>query len=226
MSNSVNNDIPFVPENTLDPAAGLNLSISVIDALLQLAVIDLLLDAPPGSPAEGDRYIVGTTPSGDWVGHANEMARWDGLVWQFYQPFIALNLADGALYKFASGAWTELTSTTGIDSFIGQTDTPAAYTNMAALILAVNATEDGVEFVELVEKLVGDLTGTAGFRVVVNEAEDGLELQETTGPTFSVGLTAERPSTPSTGDQHFDTDLGHPVWYDGAGWVDATGATA
>ena len=32
---SVNNNIPFVPENTIDPAAGLNEAIKAIDALLQ-----------------------------------------------------------------------------------------------------------------------------------------------------------------------------------------------
>lgn len=27
------------------------------------------------------------------------------------------------------------------------------------------------------------------------------------------------------GDWHFDTTLGHPIWYDGTNWVDATGST-
>ena len=40
------------------------------------------------------------------------------------------------------------------------------------------------------------------------------------------GPTADRPTSPPTGTMFFDTDLGKPVWYNGSGWVDATGASA
>lgn len=39
-------------------------------------------------------------------------------------------------------------------------------------------------------------------------------------------VTGNRPGSPVTGQMFFDTTLGQPVWYDGAGWVDATGTTA
>lgn len=38
------------------------------------------------------------------------------------------------------------------------------------------------------------------------------------------GTTANRPAVPVTGQMYFDTTLGRPVWYNGAAWVDATGA--
>lgn len=38
-------------------------------------VIDTLND-PPASPADGDRYIVGCTPTGDWVGQEGNIAEW------------------------------------------------------------------------------------------------------------------------------------------------------
>lgn len=40
------------------------------------------------------------------------------------------------------------------------------------------------------------------------------------------GDTASRPGSPATGWMYFDSTLGKPVWYDGSGWVDATGTTA
>jgi hypothetical protein len=40
------------------------------------------------------------------------------------------------------------------------------------------------------------------------------------------GITAARPVAPPTGYAYFDTTLGKPVWYNGASWVDATGAAA
>lgn len=109
MSNSPNRGIPYVPENTIDPAAGLNLSIDVIDALLQTAVISMAETEPPGTQAEGDLYIVageGGTATGAWAGHENDLARWveEGDFWQFYtagdQVAMVLNRADGRLYSF------------------------------------------------------------------------------------------------------------------------------
>ena len=41
------------------------------------------------------------------------------------------------------------------------------------------------------------------------------------------GTTADRPTSDLwTGRTYFDTTLGQPIWYDGSGWVDATGTTA
>ena len=77
---SVNNNIPFVPENTIDPAAGLNESLNVVDALLQVRALTVGANSPPGSPSGGDRHIVGTSPTGAWAGQANKLARWlDGM---------------------------------------------------------------------------------------------------------------------------------------------------
>lgn len=41
------------------------------------------------------------------------------------------------------------------------------------------------------------------------------------------GTTAKRPvKSLFVGRTYFDTTLGKPIWYDGSGWVDATGASA
>ena len=44
------------------------------------------------------------------------------------------------------------------------------------------------------------------------------------GTVWNNGVTGSRPSTPLTGQQYFDTTLGHPIWYSGTNWVNATGA--
>lgn len=110
-----NTGIPYVPQGTLDPAAGLNLSLNVIDALLQTAVIELGRNDPPGSPNDGDLYIVGTG-TGDWTGQDNNLARYvaEGDFWQFYeagtQVRIVFNEDDGGLYVWHGGAWALLAS--------------------------------------------------------------------------------------------------------------------
>lgn len=38
------------------------------------------------------------------------------------------------------------------------------------------------------------------------------------------GTTAARPVVTLVGTEYFDTTLGLPIWWDGADWVNATGA--
>ncbi|HEY9664123.1 MAG TPA: DUF2793 domain-containing protein, partial [Allocoleopsis sp.] len=51
-----------------------------------LGTVSTQQNPPPGGPAVGDRYLVGTAPTGAWAGHANEVAEWDGLAWVFTVP--------------------------------------------------------------------------------------------------------------------------------------------
>lgn len=45
-------------------------------------------------------------------------------------------------------------------------------------------------------------------------------------PVYLSGTTSNRPTTNLyTGLYYFDTTLGKPIWYNGSGWVDATGTT-
>jgi hypothetical protein len=44
--------------------------------------------------------------------------------------------------------------------------------------------------------------------------------------TLAAVTTAQRPTVGlAAGANVFDTTLGKPIWYNGTGWVDATGAT-
>lgn len=113
MSNTVNNGIPFVPENTIDPAAGLNISLNTIDALLQLLVLTVGANTPPGSPVSGDRHIVGTSPTGAWSGQANKLARWLDGAWTFFDARYAVNAADGLLYIRSGATWAAGVGLTG-----------------------------------------------------------------------------------------------------------------
>jgi hypothetical protein len=106
---SVNNNIPFVPENTIDPAAGLNEAINVIDALLGVRVVSVGTNTPPGSPTDGDRHIVGTAPTGAWAGQANKLARWLDGAWSFFDAAIVVDLAtDTVKFRGSAGTWLTL----------------------------------------------------------------------------------------------------------------------
>ncbi|MCP3868318.1 MAG: DUF2793 domain-containing protein [Gammaproteobacteria bacterium] len=55
---------------------------------LNLSIIDRDLTAPPGTPSDGDGYIVGASATGDWATHDDDVAIWDddGSDWVFYTP--------------------------------------------------------------------------------------------------------------------------------------------
>lgn len=44
-------------------------------------------------------------------------------------------------------------------------------------------------------------------------------LDDNVVSSYAVGDTASRPSDPATGQQYFDTTLGHLIVYDGSAWV-------
>jgi hypothetical protein len=87
-----------------------NEALRSLDALVQLAVLDRDLAAPPGTPAEGQRWLVAASPSGDWAGHADEIAVWQDDGWDFYTPqigWLAYVADEGALLAWTGNGWVD-----------------------------------------------------------------------------------------------------------------------
>lgn len=59
-----------------------------LDGLVQPSVKDKDLTAPPGSPSDGDCYIVGASATGDWATHDDDVARYSSVetAWEFFTP--------------------------------------------------------------------------------------------------------------------------------------------
>jgi hypothetical protein len=53
-----------------------NEALRLLDRLVQLSVLDRDLTAPPGSPTDGDCYMVGSGAIGDWAGWYLNVALW------------------------------------------------------------------------------------------------------------------------------------------------------
>ena len=81
----------------------------------QKSVKDKDLSTPPTSPSVGDRYIVASSATGDWSGHDNEIAQWNGSSWDFTEPlegmFVFVEDEDKLYYYITS--WEEFTSGSG-----------------------------------------------------------------------------------------------------------------
>jgi Protein of unknown function (DUF2793). len=63
-----------------------NEALRILDGLVQLSVLDRNLTAPPGSPTDGDRYIVGSGATGDWAGWDLNVALWTDGAWLRLPP--------------------------------------------------------------------------------------------------------------------------------------------
>lgn len=68
---------------------------------------------------------------------------------------------------------------------------------------------------------------TKGGAVNQGWAQFFSSLRDIVNALTTNGTTLKRPVTFLwVGRPYFDTTLGYPIWYDGTGWVDATGAPA
>jgi hypothetical protein len=123
------------------------------DQLTQSAVISRTLSAPPGSPANGDAYIVGASPTGAWAGKAANIAVWttqkptddtNTLVaqWEFYPPKVGMCVwvaGDSDFMIYNGTAWTFDNNHAGILQF-QQATTGAASAALGANSPATVAT--------------------------------------------------------------------------------------
>ena len=76
MANSANLALAYLEAAQSQKHVTVNDALSGLDTLVQLAVLDRDLTAPPGSPVEGDRYRVAAGATGAWVGQASKIAAW------------------------------------------------------------------------------------------------------------------------------------------------------
>jgi hypothetical protein len=88
-----------------------NEALRLLDAMVQLSVLDRDITSPPASPADGDRYIVASGATGLWAGWDLNVAYWVDGVWMRLVPrpgWLAW-IADEASSTVWTGAVWELT---------------------------------------------------------------------------------------------------------------------
>jgi hypothetical protein len=111
MSDSTNLQLPYLDGAQAQKHVTVNESLRRLDALVLLAIEDKDLTAPPGSPADGSRYIPKATATGFWSGKENYVAHYVDGAWEFYPPregFIAYVRDEDRLYVNDGSAWVTL----------------------------------------------------------------------------------------------------------------------
>jgi len=109
------------------------------DQLIQGSVIQVGLNTPPGTPANGDAYIIGSAPTGAWAGQPDKVVVWSTEIatidtdtkvpaWEFYPPqpgWIFYSEADDAFQRYDGTNWTFAFKFAGIPKFGGPNTTGA-----------------------------------------------------------------------------------------------------
>lgn len=82
-----------------------------LDAVLHLAVISRAVATPPASPADGARYLVAASATGDWLGHSGHVAFHEAGAWRFAIPKAGWRLwvvAESLFMLFDGALWIDL----------------------------------------------------------------------------------------------------------------------
>lgn len=113
MADTPNLVLPYLAANQSQKHVTVNEALRRLDALVQVTVQSAALATPPGSPTEGQRWILPAAPIGAWSGHAGQIAAWQDGVWAFYAPLDGWTAIDVStdtllLYNAGTGIWTGL----------------------------------------------------------------------------------------------------------------------
>lgn len=116
MTNTTNLGLPCIEAAQAQKHVTHNEALRLLDTLVQLAVLDRDLNTPPGSPLNGQRWIVKASPAptGAWAGHGNHVAAWQDGAWQFSAPntgWVAFVADEGTLLTWNGTAWGDFFST-------------------------------------------------------------------------------------------------------------------
>lgn len=137
--------LPLVASQQNTPEITHNEAILLVQALLG-GVISVGDNAPPGTPADGDAHIVGTSPTGAWAGRPDCIAVRLGGTWRFipgeddagtpiaigarHEGLRVYDRAAGALMAWNAASWVEVAGGGGgggsYDMRFGFSATPGA----------------------------------------------------------------------------------------------------
>lgn len=101
-------ELPYLQPSQAQKHVTHNEALSRLDMVVQLSIAGFGTATPPASPLVGDVFAIGTTPSGAWAGHDNQLAAWTQAGWIFVTPldgWLAWDLSDGVLRVLQAGDW-------------------------------------------------------------------------------------------------------------------------
>lgn len=111
MAESARHGLPFIASAQAQKHVTHNTALAKLDAMVQLSVLSATLTAPPGSPADGDAYVVAASATGAWAGQDGAVAVWDATSWAFYAPgngWLAFDQDQDRVIYYTGSDWVPL----------------------------------------------------------------------------------------------------------------------
>lgn len=203
MSQTHNLQLPYLFAAQSQKHVTHNEALRMLDAVVQLAVADADLVAPPPSPTEGQRFIVASGASGAWAGRDGQIAAFQDGAWAYYAPVTGWRawISDQQREVVWTGvAWVPVVTAPNPVDFVGVNTLADPVNRLAVKSDAVLVTHDDVT------------PGSGDTRLKLNKADTGhtasLLLQQGFSGRAEIGLTG-------------DDDLHVKVSGDGVAWRDA-----
>jgi len=182
MSDTANLKLPEIAASQAQKHVTHNEALLILDAIVHLSVLDRDLTEPPGSPADGARYLIGSGATGAWAAKDLNIAVWQSGAWYIYVPrpgwttYVedeGLSLTyDGVSWGAVSGSFitapvTFPTVAAGVITATSSIIVPAAETGTTDTVSTINGVPDGSIVV------VG---GTAGTTLTFVDDSGNLKL--------------------------------------------------
>ena len=158
MSQTPRLSMPYIMPSQAQKHVTHNEAIELLDAIVQLSLEALDVNAPPVGAAEGQAWAIGDSPTEAWSGQGGKIACWRGGGWMFVTPtegWCAWVVAVGELHVFAAGQWVVK----------GQAQ---QHENLP--FVGINATADATNRLTVASDTTLLTHDGAGHRVVLNKA--------------------------------------------------------
>jgi hypothetical protein len=111
MDDTPNLALPYLAPAQAQKHVTHNEALRMLDAVVQLSVVDRDLMTPPASPTEGERHIVAAGATGAWAGRDGQVAMWRDGAWGFSQPrpgWLAWVAAESVVLVHGATSWGRL----------------------------------------------------------------------------------------------------------------------
>lgn len=100
--------LPEIAESQASKYLTHNDALRILDALCPSLVVQDTLSTPPGSPTNGQCWIIGPAATGAWAGHETDIAQRYSGAWYFITPlegWAAWDIDAAAQVRFDGAAW-------------------------------------------------------------------------------------------------------------------------
>jgi hypothetical protein len=158
--------LPLVDGTQASQEVPHNTAVVSLDQLVNLAVSNIATptNAPPGSPADGDAYLLGASPTGVWSGFANKIAYYYA-GWKFFtakEGMRAYDKNNDKLYTYDGAAWNQVASASGVGNVTFQDGVLSTSVGLTAIVSDTGFTSGQTNQVLFEMLIAGGTVGTMG----------------------------------------------------------------